>query len=68
MRPHDYLIVAAGQPLHAPTLEELAEIAECAARADDPTELLRARTPRGWRLLSDEEFDRFLRLLAAQLD
>jgi hypothetical protein len=68
MRPHAFLIVAAGQRLYAPTLEELAEIAECAARADDPIELLRARTPRGWRLLSDEEFDRFLRLLAAQLD
>jgi hypothetical protein len=68
VRPDAYLMIAAGQRLYAPTLEELAEIAECAARADDPIELLRARTPRGWRLLSDEEFDRFLRLLAAQLD
>jgi hypothetical protein len=28
VRPDAYLIVAAGQRLHAPTLEELAEIAE----------------------------------------
>ena len=61
------LIVAAGRRLYTPTLEELAEIAECAARADDPIELLRARTPRGWRLLRDEEFGRFLLLLAARL-
>jgi hypothetical protein len=68
MRPQAFLIVAAGRRLQVPTLEELAKIAECATRAGDPIELLRARTPRGWRLLSDEEFDRFLRLLAAQLD
>jgi hypothetical protein len=68
MRPHAYLIVAAGQRLFAPTLEELVEIAECAARAGDAIELLRARTRRGWRLLSDEEFGRFLRLLASRLD
>jgi hypothetical protein len=30
MRPRAYLIVAAGQRLYAPTLEELAEIAEWA--------------------------------------
>ena len=30
VRPDAYLIVAAGQPLYAPTLEQLAEIAECA--------------------------------------
>jgi hypothetical protein len=68
MGPDAYLIVAAGHWLRAPTLEELAEIAECAARAGDPIELLRARTPRGWRLLSDEEFGRFLCVLAARLD
>jgi hypothetical protein len=67
MRPRAYLIVAAGQRLYAPTLEELAEIAECAARAGDPIELLRAGTPRGWRLLRDEEFGRFVRLLTARL-
>jgi hypothetical protein len=67
MQPHAYLIVAAGQRLYAPTLEELAEIAECAARAGDPIELVRAGTPSGWRLLRDEEFGRFVRLLAARL-
>jgi hypothetical protein len=67
MRPGAYLIVAAGQPLYAPTLEELAELAECAARAGDPIELLRAHTPRGWRLLHDEEFVCFVRLLTARL-
>jgi hypothetical protein len=66
--PHAYLIVAAGQPLYAPTLEELAEIAECAVAMGDRIELLRARTPRGWRLLGDEEFGRFLCLLASRLD
>jgi hypothetical protein len=68
MRPDAYLIVAAGQRLFAPTLEELVEIAECAVRAGDAIELLRARTRRGWRLLSDEEFGRFRCLLAARLD
>jgi hypothetical protein len=68
MPPDAYLIVAAGQPLYAPMLEELVEIAECAACAGDRIELLRARTPRAWRLLSDEEFGRFLRLLAPRLD
>ena len=67
MRPHAFLIVAAGQRLYAPTLEELAEIAECAARAGDPIELLRASSPRGWRVLGDEEFGRFAFLLAARL-
>jgi hypothetical protein len=67
MQARAYLIVAAGQRLYAPTLEELAEIAQCAAYADDPIELLRAGTPQGWRLLSDEEFGRFLRLLASRL-
>jgi hypothetical protein len=67
MRPDAYLIVAAGQRLYAPTLDELAETAECAARAGDPIELLRARRPRGWRLVSDGEFGRFLRLLASRL-
>jgi hypothetical protein len=68
MRPRAYLIVAAGQRMYAPTLDELAEIAECAARAGDPIELLRAHTPRGWRCLSRKEFGRFLHLLAARLD
>jgi hypothetical protein len=68
MRPDAYLIVAAGQRLYAPTLEEQVEIAECAALAGDPIELLPARTRRGWRSLSDEEFGRFLCLLAARLD
>ena len=68
MRAHAYLIVAANQRLYAPTLGELAEIAVCAIVAGDEIELLRARTPRGWRLLSDEEFSRFLRLLTARLD
>ena len=67
MEPDAYLMVAAGQSLYAPTLEELAEIAECAARAGDPAELLRARTPRGWRLLGEEEFGRFVRVLVARL-
>jgi hypothetical protein len=51
----------------ASTFEELAEIAECAIAASDRIELLRARTP-GWRLLSHEEFGRFVRLLASRLD
>jgi hypothetical protein len=68
MRPQAYLLVAAGQALYAPTLEELAEIAKCATCAGDPIELVRPHAPRGWRLLSDEEFGRFLRLLAARLD
>jgi hypothetical protein len=68
MRPQAYLLMAAGQPRYAPTLDELAEIAQCATCAGDPIELLRARTPRGRRLLSDDEFGRFLRLLAARLD
>jgi hypothetical protein len=67
MQPRAYLIVAAGQPLYAPTLEELAELAECAARAGDPIERLRAHTPRGWRLLHDEEFACFVRLRTARL-
>jgi hypothetical protein len=67
MRPDAYLIVAAGQPLYAPTITELAEIAECAVEAGDPIERLRARTPQGWRLLSDQEFGRFLLLLASRL-
>jgi hypothetical protein len=66
MRPDANLLVAGGQRLYAPTLEELAEIAECANRAGDTIELLRARAPRGWRRLRDEECGRFLRLLAAR--
>lgn len=67
MRPDAYLIVAAGQPLYAPTVAVLAEIAECAIATGDPIELLRARSPQGWRLLSDEEFGGFMRLLAIRL-
>jgi hypothetical protein len=63
-----YLLVAAGQELYAPTLGELAEIAQCAVDAGDPIELVRAREPEGWRVLSDEEFGEFLRLLATQPD
>ena len=68
MRPQAYLAVAAGQALYAPTLEALAEIAECATCVGDPIALVRARAPGGWRLLSDDEFDRFLGLLAARHD
>jgi hypothetical protein len=68
MRPHVYLIVAAGQPLYAPTLEELAEIAECAIDAGDEIERLLARARDGWRPLRREEFGRFLRLVVARLD
>jgi hypothetical protein len=66
MRPRAYLIVAAGQRLYAPTLEELAEIAEWAARAGDPIKVLRARVPRGWRLLREEEFVCFAETTARQ--
>jgi hypothetical protein len=65
MRPEAYLIVAAGQPLYAPTLEELAEIAQCATHAGDPIGSLRVRMARGWRPLSDTELGRLLSLLAA---
>jgi hypothetical protein len=68
VRPDAYRIVAAGQLLHAPTLAELAEIAECAIAAGDRIELLRARTAGGWRLLSPEESQVFSRLLARRLD
>jgi hypothetical protein len=57
MRPDANLIVAGGQRLYAPPLEEPAEIAGCAARVGDRVELLRARTPRGWRLLSATSSD-----------
>lgn len=63
-----YLIVAACQRLYAPSIDELAEIAECAIRAGDQIERLRARTPAGWRPLRDDEFARFVGLLAARLD
>jgi hypothetical protein len=68
VRPDAYLIVAAGQLLHAPTLEELAEIAECAVAVGDRIELLRARTASGWRLLTHDESRGFSRLLASRLD
>ena len=63
-----YLLVASGQRLYAPTLDELAEIAQCAVAADDRIELVRARASEGWRLLDDDEFGEFVRLLAAQPD
>jgi hypothetical protein len=63
VRPDAYLMVAAGQRLYAPSLEELAEIAECAREADDPIELLRARGEGGCRPLSGRECERFLRAL-----
>ena len=59
-----HLVVAGGQRLYAPTLEELAEIAQCASRVGDPIELLVARTARSRGLLRDDEFAHFLRLLA----
>jgi hypothetical protein len=68
MRPDAYLIGVAGQMLYAPTLAEVAEIAECAIEADDPIELLGARIPEGWRALSGKELGRFWRLLAARID
>ena len=68
MRPDAYLLVAAGNALYAPTLEELTEIAECAVAAGDEIELVRARERFGWRLLRDEECGSFLRLRAARLD
>jgi hypothetical protein len=68
MRPDADTIVAVGQRLYAPTLEELTEIAECALRCGDPIELPRARTPQGWRPLSGQEFRRFAVLLASRLD
>jgi hypothetical protein len=68
VRPDAYLIVAAGELLHAPTLAELAEIAECAIAAGDRAESLRARTASGWRLLSRDEWQDFSRLLARRLD
>jgi hypothetical protein len=61
-----YLLIAAGHRLYAPTLDELAEIAQCAIQAGDPIEQVRASTPEGWRLLSDEEFGELLRLFATQ--
>lgn len=68
VRPDAYLIVAAGQRLYAPTLEELAEIAECAIAAGDEIERLRARRRQGWRPLSGQEVRRLVRVLAAALD
>jgi hypothetical protein len=68
LRPDDYLIVATGRLLHAPTLAELAEIAECAIAAGDRIESLRARTAGGSRLFSPEESQGFSRLLASRLD
>jgi hypothetical protein len=52
MQAQRYLILAANQRLYAASLEELAEIAECALGVRDPIELPRARCPRGWRRLS----------------
>ena len=50
--------------MHAPTLEELAEIAQCAACAGDRIESLRVPATRGWRPLGDDELGRLLWLLA----
>jgi hypothetical protein len=61
-----YLLVAVGKRLYAPSLEELAEIAECAIVAGDEIEALGARTASGWRALGRGEFGRFLGLLAAR--
>jgi hypothetical protein len=68
VRPDAYLIVAAGQPLYAPTPRELAEIAECAIEAGDEIERPRAQTGEGWRPLGGGELGRFLGLLAARID
>jgi hypothetical protein len=68
MRADAYLIVAAGHRLHAATLEELAEIAQCALLARDPIESLGAHRTRGWRPLRAEELGRFAVLLTARLD
>jgi hypothetical protein len=67
VRPNAYLLIAAGQPLYAPTPEELAEIAEYAIGAGDRIELVRVRHVGRWRALPDREFERFLRALAARL-
>jgi hypothetical protein len=67
VRPDAYLIVAAGRWLYAPTLAELAEVAECALDAGDRIELLRLQHSGGWRSLPECEFERFLDLLAARL-
>ena len=67
MRADAYLIVAAGRRLYAPTLAELAEIAECAIDAGDPIQLPRVRHAGRWRPLREREFERFLHLLAARL-
>ena len=63
-----YLLGASGRRLYAPSLDELAEIAQCAIKADDRIELVRARATDGWRLLNDEEFGEFVRLLTTQPD
>jgi hypothetical protein len=68
MRPDAYLIVAAGEALYAPTLEELAEIAECAMELGDEIERLRARTSEGWRALTREELRHFPGVLAVRID
>jgi hypothetical protein len=67
VRPDAYLMIAAGQRLYAPALEELAEIAECAIEAEDEIERLGVRTPEGWRALDREKFGRFVGLLAARI-
>jgi hypothetical protein len=45
----------------------LAELTQCAIVAGDEIEVLRTRTTRGCRPLSDAEFGRFPRLLPARL-
>jgi hypothetical protein len=67
VRPDAYLIVAAGRWLYAPTLAELAEVAECALDAGDRIELLRVQHSGGWRPLPERESERFCHLLVARL-
>ena len=67
MRPDAYLIVAASGRLYAPTLAELAEIAEFAIDAGDPIELARVGQAGRWRPLREREVERLMHLLASRL-
>jgi len=66
-KPDAYLILAAGQWLHATTIAELAEIAECAIAASDRIELAYAQSTNGWRRLTEAELERFLLSLAVRV-